>query len=155
MSRSLCLPLLTALLLGACAPLDIYYKEGADVARSEANLTECQVSALARVPRDMRTRFIPTRYAPYTACNAGGRCYTRYRLISPPRTETHDLNARLRHKVVDQCMAEAGYRPVSLPQCDSATTRATALHATQTLPPLTPQSCVIRLKSGNWQIVTP
>lgn len=142
-------------LLGACAPLSIYYKEGADVAQSEINLTQCQVSALKEVPRDLRSRYIPARYAPYTHCNAAGYCSTHYRMISPPRTETYDASAKLRDKVVGQCMAMVGYRPVSLSACDAETTRKTALAATKTLPPLTPKSCAIRLKSGNWQIVTP
>lgn len=150
-----CITLSALVLLGACAPLNIYYKDGADVAQSEANLTRCQVSALAQVPRDMRTRYIPARYAPYSTCNAGGYCYRRHRMISPPRTETYDANVNLRDKVVGQCMAMAGYRPVSVPQCDAETTRTTPLAATQTLPTLTPKSCAIRLKSGNWQIITP
>ncbi len=149
------LTLLALVLLGACAPLSIYYKEGADVVQSEINLTQCQVSALKEVPRDIRTRYVPARYAPYTHCNAAGYCSTHYRMISPARTETYDANARLRVKVVDQCMAMVGYRPVALPQCNAETTRKTALTATKTLPPLTPKSCAIRLKSGNWQIVTP
>ncbi|MDT8326889.1 MAG: hypothetical protein RQ750_05800 [Roseovarius sp.] len=155
MSSPAALPLVALVLLAACAPLDIYYKEGADVAQSEINLTQCQVSALKEVPRDIRTRYIPARYAPYTHCNAGGYCRTHYRMISPPRSETYDANASLRDKRVGQCMAMAGYRPVSLPQCDPETTQQTTLRATKTLPPLSQKTCVIRLKSGNWQIVTP
>ena len=151
--HNLTLPALV--LLAACAPLNIYYKEGADVAQSEANLTQCQVSALAEVPRDIRTRYIPAQYMPYSTCTAGGYCYRRYRMISPPRSESYDANANLRDKLVRQCMAMAGYRPVSLPRCDAETVRTTVLAATKTLPALTPESCAIRLESGNWQIVTP
>lgn len=155
MSNCRSLTLCALVLLGACTPLDIYYKEGADVAQSEANLTQCQVSALAEVPRDIRTRYIPAQYAPYSACTAGGHCYRRYRMIRPPRTTSYDANADLRDNLVRQCMAMAGYRPISLPQCDAVTARKTPLAATRTLPALTSKSCAIRLKSGNWQIVTP
>ena len=52
-------------------------------------------------------------------------------------------------------MGDKGYVKASIKRCDAQTTRATPLRATQVLPPITANSCAIRLKSGRWQIVTP
>ncbi|PKP62833.1 MAG: hypothetical protein CVT86_06790, partial [Alphaproteobacteria bacterium HGW-Alphaproteobacteria-8] len=58
----------------------------------------------------------------------------------------------LRARVVDQCMAEAGFRPVRLPACTRDTPAPTAGSAQ---PPLGPTSCARRLPDGGWQVVTP
>ncbi|SEM15966.1 hypothetical protein SAMN05443999_11438 [Roseovarius azorensis] len=141
--------------LTACAPPALYYKPGASPAQVESNLTNCAVAALDRVPRDIRTRFIPAQYSTRTYCNSYGRCYPRTYLVQPARTESYDANAALRGRVTEQCMAEAGYRPVSLPQCDPAEVRLSALPADPAQPPLGPGSCALRLASGKWRIVTP
>ncbi|WP_299842811.1 hypothetical protein [uncultured Roseovarius sp.] len=141
--------------LTSCAPLQIFYKEGETVARMERDQTTCEVSALRQVPTDIRSRYIPPVYEPYQYCHGYGHCYWRHQLISPGRYERYDANEGLRSKVSDQCMADQGYARAKIKRCDTATTRATRLRATQVLPPLTAQSCAIRLKSGRWKIVTP
>ena len=152
---SLLLVPLVPLLLSGCAPLSLYYKEGESVARMEQTQTACAVAARKDVPPDIRTRYIPPTYMPYQSCTANGQCHTHYRILTPGRVEQYDAAEALRGKVEGQCMAARGYARVSVPQCDAETTRATVLRATQTLPPLTRDSCAIRLKSGRWQIVTP
>jgi len=148
-------PLALFLALLACAPPALYHKPGAAPDQIEANLTGCQVDALERVPRDIRTRYIPPQYAPYTYCHHQGHCYTRSRLLHPGYTESYDANAGLRARVVEQCMAQAGYRPVALPQCDPDRVRAADIAAEAPQPRLDGTSCAVRLPSGEWRIVTP
>lgn len=155
MTRIARLCLVCLVMLGACAPPALYHKPGAAPAQIEANLTTCLVSALNQVPRDIRTRYIPAQYAPYRYCNSRGRCYTRHRLISPARTESYDANEALRARVTEQCMAQAGYRPVSLPQCDPDRVRAAQIAADTPQPRLEATSCTLRLPTGEWRIVTP
>ncbi|SLN12714.1 hypothetical protein PEL8287_00440 [Roseovarius litorisediminis] len=154
LTRRLALMATTALIV-ACAPLKIYYKEGVQVARMETDQTDCEISALEKVPKDIRTRYIPPTYTPYQYCDRYGRCYWRQRLVSPGRHVSYDSNGPLRDKVTAQCMAQKGYQLVELPACGSAVTQSVPVHATQVLPRLGPKSCAIRLKSGRWQIVTP
>ena len=144
-----------AAVLSACAPLHIYYKQGQTVARMDRDETDCEITALRQVPPDIRTRYIPPTYTTYPVCIANGHCYWRKRLVSPGRYEKYDANISLRTKVTEQCMADKGYVKTSIKRCDAQTTRATPLRATQVLPPVTANSCAIRLKSGRWQIVTP
>lgn len=139
----------------ACAPPPLFHKPGASPAELQRNLTACEVSALREVPRDLRTRFIPAQYSSFPQCNAFGHCFPRTRLIQPARTESYDANAPLRARVTEQCMAQAGYRPVSLPACDPERVRAASLPAGAAQPSLGPGSCALRLASGEWRIVTP
>lgn len=141
--------------LAACAPLELFYKEGETVSQMARDELACETTALRQVPADIRTRYIPPTYQPYKICNGYGHCYWHQRLLSPGRYETYDANAPLRTRATQQCMGEKGYVPTKIKRCDSATTRTTALRATQVLPPLSSNSCAIRLKSGRWQIVTP
>lgn len=143
----LCLAALTA-----CAPPPLYHKPGAGPAQVEALRTHCEVAALRDVPRDIRTNYVPPRYIPRFYYGPHGHFHSGFVLTSPGRVESYDANADLRARVVDQCMAEAGFRPVRLPACASdlpAPPPGTAL------PPLGPTSCARRLPGGGWQVVTP
>ena len=140
-------------LLTACAPLQIFYKEGETVAKLSDDLTRCEVSALTQVPPDIRTRYIPPQYAPYQICN-GTSCTWHQRLISPGRFEQYDAHISLRNSVSDQCMVNRGYVKTKIKLCDTETIRATPIRATQVLPPITAKSCAIRIKSNRWQIVS-
>ena len=150
---------------GAGAPAAGGGRDGADsfrrwappgprVVRSSPDLGRA-AAPLRQVPADIRTRYIPPRYQNYKVCHSVGHCHWHQRLISPGRYESYDANVSLRTRVTEQCMADKGYVRTKIKRCDTATTRATTLRATQVLPPVTAQSCAIRLKSGRWQIVTP
>lgn len=149
--------LVTALTaLAACAPLTVYYKQGASVVAMEQTLNQCEVEALRKVPPRILTRYIPPVTAPYTHCDANGNCYTSRRTITPGRFERYDADEGLRERTARLCMAGAGYEKVSIKECDpDQITAARPLSATQTFPPLTEASCAIRLTSGRWKIVTP
>jgi hypothetical protein len=146
---ALCVPL-----LAGCFPLTLYYQEGAEVARIDRDLMQCRVEALAKVPVDRRSRYIPPLYDHRTVCNAAGACSTYRIMISPARWETYDANEGFRAEVAQQCMLNKGYARVRLPACSQSVIEATTITATQVQPPLTAGSCAIRLKSGRYQIVT-
>ncbi|MBC7165015.1 MAG: hypothetical protein H5U15_08475 [Roseovarius sp.] len=145
------LPLACLAALAACAPPPLYHKAGAEPAQVEALRTRCEVDALREVPPDIRTIHVPPRYAPHFY-GGYGHFHRGFIMIEPGRTESYDANADLRARVVDLCMAEAGFRPVRLPACapDVPTPEPGSAQ-----PPLGPTSCARRLPGGGWQVVTP
>ena len=145
-------PLVCLAALAACAPPPLYYKAGAAPGQVTALRTSCEVAALREVPRDIRTTYIPPRYMPHYYLGPYGHYHRGFVLIEPGRTESYDANAELRARVVDQCMAEAGFRPVRLPACAPDTP---APDPDSAQPPLGPTSCARRLPGGGWQVVTP
>ena len=145
------------MLLSACAPLNIHYKEGQTVSRMSTDLASCDASALKQVPKDIRTRYVPATYSPYGFCKPFGPCFSHYHLggYGYGKTERYDANEGKRKTASTQCMSALGYSQVEIPPCSAEVTRGTTIRSTQKLPPLTKNSCSIRLKSGGWQIVTP
>ncbi|MCV3270922.1 hypothetical protein [Roseobacter sinensis] len=142
-------------LLASCAPLSIYHRDGAPVSRMQSDLLSCQISALEDVPVSNQIRQEPPVYIPARRyCNSDGRCYTRGGYFEEGRIYTVDVNADLRRKAEGQCMADQGYRPVTLPNCPNSVFRAAPKASTQVLPRLNPRSCAIRYQDGTWQIVT-
>jgi hypothetical protein len=141
--------------LASCAPLETYYKPGADVATVQRQTTSCEVEALAKVPASYVTRQAPPRFMPpQNLCNAAGECRAVPGYFIPGAFYEVDPNAELRQRVEVQCMADAGFVPVSIPACPSGVAKAAPPRATTTLPPLNAKSCVIRNSDGSFQIVT-
>ena len=68
---------------------------------------------------------------------------------------TVDVNARLRGELEARCMRNKGYSPVEVPDCPPRLARQIEPAQTDVMPPLTPASCVIRDRSGMWQIIDP
>ncbi|EKE43578.1 putative lipoprotein [Oceaniovalibus guishaninsula JLT2003] len=146
--------LLGALMLAGCAPYSGYYRAGATTGAMEAALTECQVAAVQRVPPNTQLRRTPIlqtqparvyckddRCIAYPARYAGGRAYTT------------DVNAGLRGRVVRQCMAREGYRPVTVPLCGSDVPEALRRTAQTRMPPLGPNVCSVRGQDGRYGFV--
>ena len=144
-----------SVVLTGCFPLSVYYREGAEVSRIERDETACQVSALKQVPVRKLTRYIPPSYSYKKSCNSSGVCHTIPVLISPGRWETYDANEGVRAKVAGQCMVDRGYQKVRVKPCAPDVVEATTITATRIQPPLTGQSCAIRIKGNKYQIVTP
>ena len=143
------------LALAACAPLSIYYRPGVSVSRMQTDQTNCQVSALAKAPVANQMRQRPPVYFPgQQYCTASG-CYSGPGYWVNGGYYTVDVNSDLRNRVEAQCMGAKGYQPVSLPLCSPGIKSSVAPAQTQTLPPLSEQSCSIRYDDGSWQIVTP
>jgi hypothetical protein len=141
--------------LGACAPLNTYYKPGASVTALLRQTTACEVEALAKVPASSQIRQTPPRYIPpWSDCNSAGQCRVIPGYYEPGTFYTVDPNANLRRRVETQCMANQGFAPVSIPVCPASVARSAPPGATTTLPPLNPKSCVIRNSDGSFQIIT-
>ena len=147
--------LLVFVLLGACAPLGVYYKAGAPVAKADRALLDCRVTAANKVPVRQVTRVIPgPRIPPRKVCDAKGNCTLIPGHYLPPDFVIEDANEGLRNQVVMQCMNDAGYQFLRIPNCPAAISQAVTPQQTKVFPRLTENSCVVR-KSGVWQILTP
>ncbi|MGR3511071.1 MAG: hypothetical protein ACU0FF_17420 [Sulfitobacter sp.] len=141
--------------LAGCAPLDTYYKPGATVANMQRTTTECAVSALEKVPPSTQLVRDPPQFVPpHQRCNSHGQCHVTPGYFVPGAVYEIDPNAQLRRRVVGQCMADAGFDPVSIPACPSSVARAAPVMSTTTLPALNAKSCAIRNRDGSFQIVT-
>jgi len=146
--------LLLPVLLASCAPLSIYHKPGVSVARMERDTLDCEVSALRAAPVATQVRREPPTFVPARqVCDAAGNCRTQPGYWVQGAIYTVDVNAPLRARVEDQCMIDKGYSPVTLPACSQAVAQSLPAARTVTLPPLGPNSCVVRNQSGSWQIV--
>ncbi|MDW3184134.1 hypothetical protein [Roseobacter sp.] len=139
----------------ACAPLSIYHREGVPVSRMQSDLLACEISALADAPVANQIRRDPPRYIPGRRyCRADGSCYRRGGYYVPGEIYTVDVNRTLRARAEQQCMANQGYVPATIPNCPNGVSRAAPPGATQVLPRLSAHSCAIRNDDGSWQIVT-
>ena len=144
------------LALGACAPMSLYYRPGVSVAQMQSDSTECEVRALRDAPVANQIRQNPPVLIPgNTWCNADGQCHTAPGTWVDGGFTSVDVNANLRDRVMQQCMAKRGYQPVTLPECSASVKAAVVPGQTTTLPGLTETSCVVRHSGGGWQIVTP
>lgn len=154
MMRPVAFILGAGVVLGACAPLNTYYKPGASVALVQSKTIDCQVIALGKVPVATQIVREPGQFVPERRiCNASGQCRITGGYFVPGAVYTIDPNENLRARVVRQCMADAGFAPVSIPACPDAVARAAPSAATTRLPELTETSCVIRNPNGSFQIV--
>ncbi len=148
--------LICLLILSACGPLSLYYREGESVSRMQNETTNCQVQALKDAPVANQVRQSPPVYWPgRTYCDGRGRCYRNPGWWEPGRVYTVDVNQGLRNKVEAQCMAQKGYRPVSLPPCKQGVKSRVPPIRTTTLPPLSSASCFVKFDDGSFQIITP
>ncbi|WP_290560887.1 hypothetical protein [Aestuariivita sp.] len=142
------------LILSGCAPLSIYHRAGVPVAKMEDDRLTCEVEALRDAPVANQVRQGPAQYIPPRQyCDANGNCVTRGGYWEPGAIYTVDVNRGLRARLLDRCMAQQGYRPVTIPLCPQSIASAAPPAATTTLPPLTANSCAIRNRGGTWQIV--
>ncbi len=147
---------LPLLVLAACAPLQTNYKPGVSVVQLNRDQTRCDLSALRQVPVSTQVRRDPPEYfPPRRHCLPGGRCRVTPGYWIPGEVYSYDANLGLRRRVAQQCMADRGYAPVSIPLCSNAVARSVPRRATTRLPRLTEGSCVIRNPDGSLQIVTP
>lgn len=142
------------LLLIGCTPFGLYHKAGVPVAEMQRARLGCEVSAVQSAPVANQIRRTPPRYIPARRhCNAAGNCYYRGGYWIDGDIYTVDVNAGLRNRVERQCMADQGFVYITLPNCASGVASQVPVRATTVLPPVGPQSCVIRNPDGTWQIV--
>ncbi|NOE25776.1 hypothetical protein [Ruegeria sp. HKCCD6157] len=150
-------PMLVPLMvLSSCGPLSLYYREGETVSRLQKETTQCQLKAVKEVPVANQIRQSPPTYWPgRTYCDGRGHCYRSPGWWQPGRVYTVDVNQGLRNTVEAQCMAQKGFRPVSLPPCKQNVKSRVPATRTTTLPPLNSASCFVKFDDGSFQIITP
>ncbi|MBD3663174.1 hypothetical protein [Sulfitobacter aestuariivivens] len=156
MKRSALFLVLVGFGIVACGGLETYYRPGVSVSTLNRDTDACKVKALRDVPPSTQVRRYPPEYIPpVKECDADGVCtVVRVGYFIPGEIVTFDPNDALRKRVENQCMADKGYLPVSIPPCPGNVVNTVPARATKTLPDLTPNSCVIRNKNGTFQIVT-
>lgn len=142
----------------ACGPVDIWYKPDGTSTKAKTDLTNCEVQAVQQVPPNVVTRTTPTLASPaLNSCyRVGGtlQCRGFPHVYAPPTITQVDLNADLRGRVVEQCMTQKGYAPVSLPKCSDADL-ANAGSPLRSAAPGTPSACVVRTNEDTWAVVAP
>jgi hypothetical protein len=142
------------LVLASCGPMSIFYRPGVSVSRMQNDTTNCQVAALKDAPVANQIRQNPPIFYPgRTVCGAAGSCYRTPGFWVDGGLYTVDVNRDLRGRVLDMCMAEKGYHPVTIPNCPDSMRKSVPATATTKLPTLTANSCVIRYNDDQWQIV--
>ena len=147
--------LVLLLTLAACAPLSLYYRPGVSVAKLETDRTACEVSALRDAPVANQIRQEPPIFVPgRQVCVPNRGCVTQPGHWRQGSVYTVDVNKGLRARVMDQCMAQKGYQPVTIPRCEGAVAQAAPQGATRVLPKLDEKSCAVMNRDGTWQIVT-
>lgn len=148
------LALACLLALPGCLPLQTYYRAGVSVDRLNRDEAACDVAALRDAPVANETRIEPPIFVPpRQSCTPAGVCTTQPGYWIPGDVYTVDVNRPLRQQLTRQCMADKGYDRQTIDPCPPAIARAAADGATQVLPPLGPQSCVIRNDDGSFLIV--
>lgn len=143
------------LALAACAPLTLYHRPGASVARMQTDQLNCEVRALKDAPVASEIRQRPPVFFPGRQICNGLDCFYRPGYWLDGGIYTVDVNQDLRGRVQDRCMAQSGYQPVTVALCNAAVKSAVTPGQTRTLPTLTPTACSIRYDDGSWQIVNP
>ncbi len=145
------------MILAACAsPLDLFYKPGVSVDRMRNDTTNCEVKALNDAPVAQEIRQRPPVFVPgYPICNGYGHCWYRSGYWADGGVYSVDVNKDLRNRVLEQCMGDLGYAPVSIPQCSANVRNQVAPKETTTLPTLSATSCYVKNADGTYQIVSP
>lgn len=146
---------LSTLVLTACTPPQIFYKQGVTVARLDTDMAECRVHASRTVPVRLQQQYIPPVYDYRPICHGTGSCSYIRVLISPGRFQQYDANEGLRNDVADQCMIGRRYEKISLPACPGDVAANLRLPSNRPLPPISSTTCAVRTNTGRWQVVTP
>ncbi|MBY6042732.1 hypothetical protein [Phaeobacter italicus] len=132
-----------AMLLAGCGPVPVYWKDGAEVSRRDADLLACEVEALKDAPVANQIRQRPPVFYPGREICRQGRCYRTAGYWEDGEIYTVDVNADLRKRVELSCMAAKGYQSVALKRCPQKLADQLATYQSRTLPPIGPASCAI------------
>lgn len=140
----------------SCGPKTTFHRTGASVSLMQNTLLDCQVAALKDAPVSSQIRQGPPRYIPGSSyCHKDGDCYRRAGYFAPGEVYTVDTNARLRSNLTTRCMAREGFQRVQLPRCPAGTPAPDISNLTDEMPPLSADSCLLKLPGGGSRIVSP
>lgn len=153
--RLLVLPALAAVLLAACGPIDVYYRQGAPVQRLESDTLSCKVDALKKAPVANQLRQQPATYYPGERICRDGSCWTRPGHWVEGRIYTVDINQNLRQRLEQSCMAAKGYQQLPIRRCTMKEASARLAYAPDRLAPLSQDACVWVSPSDELRILNP
>ncbi|EBA17784.1 hypothetical protein RSK20926_18637 [Roseobacter sp. SK209-2-6] len=152
--RTRILVFLLPLMLAACGPLNVYFRDGVSQARLDRDLLACEVKALKEAPVAAEIRHRPPVFYPgRRVCNSEGHCWTTPGHWVDGGSYTVDVNRALRGRIEQSCMAQKGYQQLALPRCTN-TLNLPPQPLAQTPLRLDGNSCAIQRKNGTVQIVT-
>lgn len=138
-------------LLAACAPVETFYKPGAEVARLQQDQLGCETRALRDAPVANQVRQDPPVYVPpRRTCDSAGNCTSYGGYWRAGQIYSVDVNRDLRGRLLQACMAERGYTRVQIPRCEAGLGASGQMRV---LPELTAQSCAIVGGDGRFVIV--
>lgn len=136
-------------------PLTFDYKAGVGGAQIQNDKTDCQVSAVQKVPQHMVIKTSPSYTVPtQTYCNRIGNqvfCNQSGGQTYGGDVSSTDANANLRAQVWSQCMAKKGYRRVNIPACPKGVDLSSQRNET-VLRPLSRKTCYIADSSSRIEI---
>lgn len=131
----------------------MWHKAGSTGPQTDLDTTNCEVEALQRVPQQQVATTTPSFTTPtQTFCNRIGTqtlCNTTGGQTYGGGTTVRDVNAELRNRVFNQCMASKNYSYVTLPPCPEGID--VRIGMTSYLP-LSRTSCYIAYPNGNGTI---
>ncbi|MFW8634616.1 hypothetical protein [Cribrihabitans pelagius] len=136
--------------LAACGPLPVYYRQGAEVSRLQADELACEAEALQQAPVASQIRQRPPIYRPGGRFCHHGDCRYHSSIWVEGSYYTVDVNRPLRLRLERACMAGKGYQQLSLKRCPQGQARA----AGPALPPLGPGNCALRTRGGTTLVGT-
>ncbi|OIQ43149.1 MAG: hypothetical protein BM560_02945 [Roseobacter sp. MedPE-SWde] len=144
--------------LAACGPLPVYYKTGSDQTRTNSDTLTCEVKAQKEAPVANQIRQRPPVYYPGRShCNSAGNCWTSPGYWVDGGTYTVDVNQGLRRQLVQNCMAQKGYRRLELPRCtkEQIAVLQSQPKSARSAGGLPAEACAVRQSNGNTVILPP
>jgi len=134
---------------------NFYYKAGVGFTQIQNDKTDCQVSAVQKVPQHTVIQTSPSYTVPtQTYCNRIGNqvlCNQTGGQTYGGTVSSTDANANLRARVWAQCMAQKKYRIVNIPACRQGVSLASQGNE-KVLRPLSQMTCYIAYPSGGISI---
>ncbi len=148
-----------SILLASCqSTTNFWYRQNVAPSAPKTEEIDCRVSAAQRVPVSTHVAQNPAYRVPVTTTcyNSGGTysCYQSGGQVYGGDVYSYDANASLRKEVMNQCMAQKGYRLITLRSCEDADLKR-GLPSYQLLPPLNANSCAHQVPSGGYVFITP
>lgn len=137
--------------VSGCMEETMWYQAGVSPGKVYNDSTDCQVAAAQRVPVNSQLRQTPVFTTPVqTSCfgygysvsctQTGGQTYGG-------DVYSVDANARLRSRVIGQCMMNRGYQLIKVRKCEDKDLR-NGVKRYAVLPQLSPNSCYVNTPTG-------
>ena len=145
---------LVGLALCGCETKTVSYQAGTSFVQAERDAIDCEVQALQRLPATATSDWVTVQEPDTVKCDSKGQC----EVISGGRTRKRmdvDTNAARRDAAQTRCLADRGYREISLPTCPLSVYQSLPPTLTGVMPPLTANTCYVDRRNVGIQIFNP